>query len=284
MYRSLALSIAAGGRYCRLHSSAIEVLKSSGKDILAKLSQHSQLDKHLVKNGAAEPFSLVKSELKDLASSIVSQLGANNKLLSAVASHYFQQQGKQMRPGLVLLMSRAVSPTETVLPQQIRLAEITEMIHTASLVHDDVIDNADTRRGQPSANSLYGTKQAVLAGDFLLARASVMLARLRNVDVIELLSTVIADLVEGEFMQMDSRRGRCCRLTITCARRSESAALLQSVRAAALLGGQSDAVADITYAYGKHLGIAFQVRARFCFRCSSRCVCPYCVADIETGG
>jgi geranylgeranyl pyrophosphate synthase len=80
-------------------------------------------------------------------------------------------------------------PPAAVFPLQARLAEVTEMIHTASLLHDDVIDVADTRRGLSSANSVFGNKLAVLAGDFLLARASVSLARLRSIPVVELLST-----------------------------------------------------------------------------------------------
>ena len=105
-------------------------------------------------------------------------------------------------------MSRAVNksgvalgglpPTAFALACQRRLAEITEMIHTASLFHDDVIDKADTRRGVPSANRAFGNKLAILAGDFLLARASVSLARLRSVETVELLSTVIEHLVKGE--------------------------------------------------------------------------------------
>jgi hexaprenyl-diphosphate synthase len=85
---------------------------------------------------------------------------------------------------------------------QRRLAEITEMVHTASLLHDDVIDEALTRRGAPSANSVFGNKVAVLGGDFLLARASVSLARLRHPIVVELISTVIEHLVKGEIMQL----------------------------------------------------------------------------------
>jgi hypothetical protein len=84
---------------------------------------------------------------------------------------------------------------------QQRLAEITEMIHTASLLHDDVMDHGEMRRGVRALNSVHGNKLAILAGDFLLSRASLNLARLRNVEVIELLSTVIAHLVEGEIMQ-----------------------------------------------------------------------------------
>lgn len=76
------------------------------------------------------------------------------------------------------------------------------LIHTASLLHDDVIDLSTTRRGEPSANTTFGNKMAVLAGDFLLGRASVALARLRDPEVIELIATIIANLIEGEFMQL----------------------------------------------------------------------------------
>lgn len=89
-----------------------------------------------------------------------------------------------------------------ILPKQRRLAEIVEMIHTASLLHDDVIDGSDTRRGRATGNIAFTNKMAVLAGDFLLGRASVAIARLRNIEVVELMSTTIANLVEGEFMQL----------------------------------------------------------------------------------
>ena len=89
-----------------------------------------------------------------------------------------------------------------ILPKQRRLAEIVEMIHTASLLHDDVIDHSDTRRGKPSGNKAFSNKMAVLAGDFLLGRATVSISRLRNPEVVELMSNSIANLVEGEFMQL----------------------------------------------------------------------------------
>ncbi|ANZ77659.1 BA75_04488T0 [Komagataella pastoris] len=89
-----------------------------------------------------------------------------------------------------------------ILPKQRRLAEVVEMIHTASLLHDDVIDFSDSRRGRPSGNVAFTNKMAILAGDFLLGRASVELGRLRNSEVVELMSTSIANLVEGEFMQL----------------------------------------------------------------------------------
>ncbi|CAI4259031.1 CDG_1a_G0002010.mRNA.1.CDS.1 [Saccharomyces cerevisiae] len=89
-----------------------------------------------------------------------------------------------------------------ILPKQRRLAEIVEMIHTASLLHDDVIDHSDTRRGRPSGNAAFTNKMAVLAGDFLLGRATVSISRLHNPEVVELMSNSIANLVEGEFMQL----------------------------------------------------------------------------------
>jgi geranylgeranyl pyrophosphate synthase len=90
-----------------------------------------------------------------------------------------------------------------------RLIDIcSEMIHTASLLHDDVFDEADTRRGVPSVNKVFGAKLAILAGDYMLARSSMSLARLRSLEAVELMSTVIEHLVKGEVMQMKNADGR----------------------------------------------------------------------------
>ena len=131
-------------------------------------------------------------------------------------------EGKRLRPTMLVLMASAFSavlPSADLLTvdrspvnhhpleprrRQQRIAEITEMIHVASLLHDDVIDNAETRRGLKALNSAMGNKIAILAGDFLLARASVSLASLRNTEVIELLSQVIEHLVSGEILQVSA--------------------------------------------------------------------------------
>ncbi|MCJ1382455.1 coq1 putative hexaprenyl diphosphate synthase [Xylographa soralifera] len=166
------------------------------------------------------------------------------------------------------LDSAYCSEQSDILPSQRRLAEITELIHTASLLHDDVIDDSDARRGSPSANIAFGNKMAVLAGDFLLGRASVALARLRDAEVIELLATVIANLVEGEFMQLqntalDERDPIWTEETISYYLQKtylKSASLIsKSCRAAALLGQSSPAVVEAAYTYGKNLGLAFQL-------------------------
>ncbi|KAH6896695.1 isoprenoid synthase domain-containing protein [Thelonectria olida] len=155
-----------------------------------------------------------------------------------------------------------------ILPSQRRLAEITELIHTASLLHDDVIDHSISRRGSPSANLEFGNKMAVLAGDFLLGRASVALARLRNPEVVELLATVIANLVEGEFMQLknterDERNPKWSEETVTYYLQKtylKTASLIsKSCRAAALLGNADIVTVEAAYSYGRNLGLAFQL-------------------------
>jgi hexaprenyl-diphosphate synthase len=176
------------------------------------------------------------------------------------------------------------SPNDTsVLPSQRRLAEITELIHTASLLHDDVIDVSTTRRSQPSANTLFGNKMAVLAGDFLLGRASVALARLRDPEVTELLATVIANLVEGEFMQLkntalDEREPQWSEDAISYYLQKtylKSASLIsKSCRAAALLGNSAPDVVEAAYSYGRNLGLAFQLVDD---------MLDYTVSDVELG-
>ncbi|KEQ71939.1 decaprenyl-diphosphate synthase subunit 1 [Aureobasidium namibiae CBS 147.97] len=156
----------------------------------------------------------------------------------------------------------------SVLPSQRRLAEITELIHTASLLHDDVIDNSISRRSAPSANIQFGNKMAVLAGDFMLGRASVALARLRDPEVTELLATVIANLIEGEFMQLkntasDEKHPTYSQETMEYYLQKtylKSASLIsKSTRAAAILGNCSPDVVEAAYSYGKNLGLAFQL-------------------------
>ncbi|KAI8855058.1 isoprenoid synthase domain-containing protein [Chytridium lagenaria] len=166
-----------------------------------------------------------------------------------------------------LALKAEVDPTAPILASQKRLAEITEMIHTASLLHDDVIDLALTRRSQPSANAEYGNKMAVLAGDFLLARACVALARLKNLEVVELLSTVISNLVEGEFMQLrNSQLKEEGKAPVTPfdyylkkTYMKTASLIAKSCRAAAILGGSPHEVSEAVYQYGRNLGLAFQI-------------------------
>lgn len=226
-----------------------------------------------------DPFQLSRPDVHDISATIGKDLlGTDHPVLNSAARYFFNSEdgkgkGKQIRPVMVMLLSRAlishnneleISPARLshILKSQRRLAEITEMIHTASLFHDDVIDDADTRRGQPAAHRAFGNKMAILAGDYLLARASISLARLRNVDVVECMSTVIEHLVRGEVLQIkDSRTGVTDMEGYLRKNFYKTASLMaNSCKSAALLSGNvTPAVVDAAYCYGKHIGVAFQL-------------------------
>ena len=138
-----------------------------------------------------------------------------------------------------------------------------QMIHTASLLHDDVIDEADTRRGAKSINAVFGNKLAILGGDFLLARASLALSRLRNPDVIELMSMIIEHLVKGEVMQMKPTSAGDLFSNVdyymTKSFYKTASLMANSCRSVAVLQGYDEEVQDIAFEYGKHAGLAFQL-------------------------
>ena len=143
----------------------------------------------------------VEKDLETLLGDLRSLIGAGHPILQAAAEHLFSAGGKRLRPGIVLLISRSLAAGGELSPRHRRLAEITEMIHTASLVHDDVVDEASTRRGVATVHSRFDARVAVLAGDFLFAQASWHLANLDDLDVVKLLSRVIMDLADGEVKQ-----------------------------------------------------------------------------------
>ena len=152
------------------------------------------------------------------------------------------------------------------LPQaQRRLAEISEMIHTASLFHDDVIDGSETRRGVSAVHMVFGNKMAILAGDYLLARASISLARLRHVEVVECMSTIIEHLVRGEVMQMRgtaSSEGNQNERMVYYLKKNyykTGSLMANSCKSAALLAECPPELVVAAYKYGKHVGMAFQL-------------------------
>ncbi len=160
-----------------------------------------------------------------------------------------------------------------VLPTQIRLAQIVEMMHTASLLHDDVIDASALRRGAPSAPATFGKKRAVLAGNFVLGRASVALARLGDSEATELIASVLANLVEGEILQLREVTGApqdAWNVYLQKTYLKTASLMAKGARASVVLGGAVDGEVwkEAAYAYGRNIGIAFQVRLLFS-RCSS---------------
>ncbi len=203
----------------------------------------------------------IEMDLEHLLKDLRVLIGAGHPILQAAAEHLFSAGGKRLRPGIVLLLSKALSVDGQFSKRHRRLAEITEMIHTASLVHDDVVDDASTRRGVETVHNRFDSKVAVLAGDFLFAQASWHLANLNNLDVVKLLSRVIMDLAEGEVKQGLSKFD--AKQTIeTYLEKSyfKTASLIaNSAQSVGVLSEVSDIELKCLYNYGKQLGLAFQV-------------------------
>ncbi|EKX31152.1 hypothetical protein GUITHDRAFT_83378 [Guillardia theta CCMP2712] len=213
-----------------------------------------------------DPFRLMEPQLRSLTENLKTLASADNKVLDTVSRYFFDVPGKRFRPALVLLVAQASPPAGEISSEQQRLAEITEMIHTASLLHDDVMDHAEIRRGIPSLNNVHGNKLAILAGDFLLSRASLNLARLKNVEVIELLSTVIAHLVEGEIMQSRTETLEATNFDYYMRKTylKTASLLAHSCKGVVLLGraeeSLKDSASEVAFEYGKHIGLAFQIQ------------------------
>lgn len=203
----------------------------------------------------------VEQDLNLMTDNLKQLIGARHPMLGAAAEHLFDAGGKRIRPAIVLLASRATMLDGELTPRHRRLAEITEMIHTASLVHDDVVDEADLRRNVETVNNLFGDKIAVLAGDFLFAQSSWYLANLDNLQVVKLLSEVIRDFAEGEIVQSINRfdidASIDCYLDKTYYK--TASLMANSAKAAAVLSDAGADIAESLYNYGRNLGLAFQV-------------------------
>lgn len=226
-----------------------------------------------------DPFSLVADELSVLANRLRDMVVAEVPKLASAAEYFFKfgVEGKRFRPTILLLMATALdvqvpksisfvhadgdSLSAELRTRQQCIAEITEMIHVASLLHDDVLDDADTRRGVGSLNFVMGNKLAVLAGDFLLSRACVALASLNNTEVVALLAKVVEHLVTGETMQMTTSSEQRVSMEYYMQKTYYKTASLisNSCKAIALLAGHTADVATAAFDYGKNLGLAFQL-------------------------
>ncbi|XP_064141001.1 all trans-polyprenyl-diphosphate synthase PDSS1 isoform X1 [Loxodonta africana] len=212
-----------------------------------------------------DPFKLGWRDLKGLYEDIRKELLISTAELKEMTEYYFDGKGKAFRPVIVVLMARACNihhnNSRDVRASQRSVALIAEMIHTASLVHDDVIDDASSRRGKHTVNKIWGEKKAVLAGDLILSAASIALARIGNTTVISILTQVIEDLVRGEFLQLGSKENENERFAHYLEKTFKKTASLiaNSCKAVSVLGCPDPVVHEIAYQYGKNVGIAFQL-------------------------
>ncbi|MGD1953049.1 MAG: solanesyl diphosphate synthase [Leptolyngbyaceae cyanobacterium] len=206
-------------------------------------------------------FAPVEADLRLLADNLKQLVGARHPILYAAAEHLFGAGGKRIRPAIVLLLSRATVMEAEIPAKHFRLAEITEMIHTASLVHDDVVDESSLRRGVPTVHSSFNNRVAVLAGDFLFAQSSWHLANLDNLTVVKLLSRVIMDLAEGEIQQGLNRFDTTLSIDayLTKSYYKTASLIANSSKSVGVLSQSSETLTEALYQYGRSLGLAFQV-------------------------
>ncbi|XP_056306571.1 decaprenyl-diphosphate synthase subunit 1 isoform X1 [Danio aesculapii] len=237
-----------------------------------------------------DPFSLVQKDLQNIYDDIKQQLLVSKAELKALCDYYFDGKGKAFRPMIVILMARACNVHSNkegvLLPAQRSIAMISEMIHTASLVHDDVIDDSDKRRGKNTINNVWGERKAILAGDFILSAASMALARIGNTTVVSVLSQVIEDLVRGEFMQLGSKENENERFKHYLEKTFKKTASLiaNSCKAVSILVNSDPEVHEIAYQYGRNVGIAFQlVDDILDFTSSAKCLGKPSAADLKLG-
>ena len=206
-------------------------------------------------------FASIDTDLQLLTANLKKLIGARHPILGTAAEHLFEAGGKRVRPAIVFLVSRATMLDRDITTRHRRLAEITEMIHTASLIHDDVVDEAEIRRNVPTVNSLFDNRIAILAGDFLFAQSSWYLANLDNLEVVKLLSEVIRDFAEGEIQQglnhFDTNLSFQAYLHKSYCK--TASLMANSAKAAALLSEVSREVAENLYEYGRNIGLAFQI-------------------------
>src|SRR6202035_1734259 len=207
---------------------------------------------------AREIFELVKKDLERVEREISLESVASVDAVTTIARYLQDGGGKRLRPILVLLSSQLVGG---VSDGTVRRAAVVEMIHAATLVHDDVIDIAKTRRGRPSSNSIWGNHTCVLAGDWLYMQAFQLALRERNFHTLDLLIGLTQMMVEGELLQLE-RIGRIDVTEADCMELVDrKTACLFSVCAklGALVAGADSQTEEKLGEYAWNLGMAFQL-------------------------
>lgn len=201
---------------------------------------------------------LVESDLLRVEEQLVGLLEKRGGVLKGPAEMMFRGGGKRLRPALVLLSSRLFGPQPD---SAISIAAAVEMVHGASLIHDDIIDDTDLRRGQPTMKALSGNRIAVLLGDLLLCQALLAVAELDRVVLVQVVSQAVADMTAGQILEL-RQQGNVETQVDDYLRMIEgkTAALMEAgCRLGALLTNATPAQVEACGQFGLNLGMAFQI-------------------------
>ena len=196
-------------------------------------------------------------ELALLEENIIRDIQTDVELLNTVSQHILLAGGKRLRPALVLLASSLFQPIEE---SSLRAAQVVEYLHTATLLHDDVVDGAETRRAQKAARQIWGNEASILSGDFLLSKAFHMLTTLSNLEVLKIMSRTTTLMAEGEILQLTREVGSEDEEMYLRIIYLKTACLFSSAaQTGAVLAGAPDEMSEVLKRYGEALGMAFQI-------------------------
>jgi octaprenyl-diphosphate synthase len=203
-------------------------------------------------------LSIVAHDMQEVDAVIAQRLHSDVPLVGSVSQHIISAGGKRLRPVLLLLCCGALGFTGK---QRFNMAAVVEFIHTATLLHDDVVDESTMRRGFATANDTFGNPASVLVGDFLYSRAFQMMVEGQNMRIMEVLADATNTIAEGEVMQlMNMHNAELSEAGYLQVIRSKTAKLFEaSARVGAILSGASPALEAACADYGQALGTAFQV-------------------------
>jgi octaprenyl-diphosphate synthase len=202
----------------------------------------------------------IGTEISAVELELTRQVRSQVQLVSTIGAHVLQSGGKRLRPAFLSLSAKAISSSFEPARAH-KLAACMEMIHMATLIHDDVIDHAATRRGRPTANSEFGNTASILTGDVLLSKAMSILAQDGDIEIICAVSSAVVELAEGEVRELECRN----RFDLDETEhfeilRMKTASFIQCCcEVGARLAGAPDEWRDALGAYGHHIGLAFQI-------------------------
>ena len=208
--------------------------------------------------------SLCEAAMRDVNQVLLEKMASDVPLIPELAGHLIAAGGKRMRPMLTLMGALAGSKTQgrdDIPTSALYLAAAVEFIHNATLLHDDVIDQSEKRRGRDTANAMWGNEASVLVGDFLFARAFELMVSTGDIEILRMLSSASARITEGEVMQMSMAGAPDSKLEDYLSVITNKTAILfaAAADAGARVGGASAPICAAMHAYGLALGRAFQI-------------------------
>lgn len=201
----------------------------------------------------------IEAELEDFKALFDTPLSDSNALLDSVITHIRKRNGKMMRPILTLLMAKLFGEINY---SALHAALSLELLHTASLVHDDVVDESDKRRGQSSVNAIYNNKVSVLVGDYMLATSLKHSAMTGSIRIVDLVARLGQNLAEGEIIQLTNINASefSEEVYYDVIRKKTAALFTASAEAGAVAVNSSDEIVQNARLFGEMIGIAFQIK------------------------